>query len=62
MDWHHDVHDWLGGYPYQSVKPEEVAGSLKRLGFSIVRVFEKPASVKGALGTHCDEFVAARNR
>jgi SAM-dependent methyltransferase len=62
MDWHHDLHDWLGGYPYESVAPGEVAQSLNRLGFSMVRTFEKPASVKGLLGTHCDEFVAVRAR
>jgi 2-polyprenyl-3-methyl-5-hydroxy-6-metoxy-1,4-benzoquinol methylase len=60
MDWHHDVHDWLGGYPYESVCPDAVARFLGELGFSIVRAFEKPAAVKGILGTHCDEFVAVR--
>src|SRR6185312_67209 len=25
MDFEHDVHDWLGGYPYESITPAEVA-------------------------------------
>jgi len=60
MDWRHDVHDWLGGYPYQSATPQEVGAFLDRLGFTLVRSFEKPAAVKGLFGTHCDEFVAIR--
>lgn len=61
MDWSHDVHDWLGGYPYESVLPDEVRSELESLGFTLVRVFEKPAAVKGLLGSHCDEFVAVRS-
>ncbi len=61
MDWHHDVHDWLGGYPYQSVLPEEVRSCFERIGFSLVRSFEKPAAAKGIFGSHCDEYVAIRN-
>ncbi len=57
MDWHHDVHDWLGGYPYQSVTPVEVKTFTDSLGFSAVRSFEKTARLKGFFGTHCDEFV-----
>jgi 2-polyprenyl-6-hydroxyphenyl methylase/3-demethylubiquinone-9 3-methyltransferase len=60
MDWHHDVHDWLGGYPYQSTTPQEVRRFLQDRGFSLVREFEKPAALGGLLGTHCDEFVAVR--
>ena len=60
MDWHHDVHDWLGGYPYKSATPHEVAGFLQNEGFVIERIFEKPAAVGGLFGSHCDEFVARR--
>jgi SAM-dependent methyltransferase len=24
MDFYHDIHDWLGGYPYESVLPKQV--------------------------------------
>jgi 2-polyprenyl-6-hydroxyphenyl methylase/3-demethylubiquinone-9 3-methyltransferase len=60
MDWRHDVHDWLGGYPYESVEPDAVTGYLGQLGFVTERVFEHPATAGGLLGSHCDEFVAAR--
>ena len=56
MNWHHDVHDWLGGYPYESANPDEVKEYLGRLGFSVIRSFERPAGI-GLFGTGCDEFV-----
>ena len=60
MDWHHDVHDWLGGFPYESVTPEELDQFLEKCGFSLEKRFEKPAIAGGVLGSHCDEFVARR--
>jgi SAM-dependent methyltransferase len=60
MDWGHNVHDWLGGYPYESASPAEVTKALERLGFKVIRIFAKPAVLGGLLGSHCDEFVAVR--
>lgn len=60
MDWHHDVHDWLGGYPYESVTPEELSKFLGERGFAVERCFEKRAAAFGLFGSHCDEFVARK--
>ena len=60
MDWSHDVHDWLGGYPYELVQPAQLIVYMQELGFSIERVFEHPAALMGVFGSHCDEFVARR--
>jgi 2-polyprenyl-3-methyl-5-hydroxy-6-metoxy-1,4-benzoquinol methylase len=60
MDWSHDVHDWLGGYPYESVTPDEVQNILSKVGFVPVRSFTKTARAYGFFGTHCDEFVARK--
>ena len=60
MDWHHDVHDWLGGYPYESTDPASVLAYLKALGFAPRQVFEHPAAAFGLFGSHCDEYVATR--
>lgn len=60
MDWSHDIVDWLGGYPYESVLPQEVENFMKDKGFSMVRMFERPAGLRAVLSTHCDEFVAVR--
>ncbi|MFC3069206.1 class I SAM-dependent methyltransferase [Phenylobacterium soli] len=57
MDFHHDVHDWLGGYPYESARPEEVKQHLPQ--FELVREFVEPGG-RGLLGSGCDEFVLRR--
>jgi SAM-dependent methyltransferase len=59
MNWHRDVHDWLGGYPYESASAETVKQQLKRLGLCIVRTFERPPGI-GLFGTGCDEYVSQK--
>lgn len=56
MDFHHDVHDWLGGYPFETVSASEVEAILSKLGFVAERVFARPTS-SGIFGSGCDEFV-----
>jgi SAM-dependent methyltransferase len=60
MNWHSDVHDWLGGYPYESASPAEVKSHLARLGMGMVRSFERPAGI-GLFGSGCDEFVCQKH-
>lgn len=60
MNWANDIHDWLGGYPYESVAPGELSGFLRELGFEVTQVHAKPAAAGGLFGSHCDEFVAVR--
>jgi len=59
MDLVHDVHDWLGGYPYESIRPAGVANELTQLGFEVVRTKVHPASI-GLFGSGCDEYVYRR--
>jgi 2-polyprenyl-3-methyl-5-hydroxy-6-metoxy-1,4-benzoquinol methylase len=47
----HDLIDWVGGYPFEVAKPEEVFGSVHRLGFELR--YLKTAG--GGLG--CNEYV-----
>lgn len=56
MDFEHDVHDWLGGYPYESITPTAAHRWLDELGFSIDREFLLASSI-GLFGTGCHEFV-----
>jgi SAM-dependent methyltransferase len=56
MNYIHDVHDWLGGYPYESIRPADVAKDMGRLGFAHVRSKVQPYST-GLFGSGCDEFV-----
>lgn len=60
MRWHNDVHDWLGGYPYELTLPVPVVDHLRPLGFEMERIFENAAGTIGLFGTGCDEFVARR--
>jgi 2-polyprenyl-6-hydroxyphenyl methylase/3-demethylubiquinone-9 3-methyltransferase len=55
-DLHHDVHDWLGGYPYETALAPEVKSRLSALGFKAERVFARPRSI-GIFGSGCDEYV-----
>jgi SAM-dependent methyltransferase len=59
MDYFHDVRDWLGGYPYESIGPAQVAQAMNRLGFSHLRSKVQPYST-GLFGSGCDEYVYAR--
>src|SRR5205085_4819620 len=51
----HDLVDWVGGYPFEVAKPEDVFDALKTEGFEL-RYMKKCA---GHLG--CKEFVLAKN-
>lgn len=61
MDWWHDQHDWLGGYPYESATPEEVRTFLAHRGFVLVRENLLPGNRRGLLGSGCDEYVFRRS-
>jgi 2-polyprenyl-3-methyl-5-hydroxy-6-metoxy-1,4-benzoquinol methylase len=56
MDFYHDVHDWLGGYPYETALCPELDAQLAALGFSRERVFAGPMN-RGLFGSSCDEYV-----
>jgi 2-polyprenyl-3-methyl-5-hydroxy-6-metoxy-1,4-benzoquinol methylase len=57
MDFYHDVHDWLGGYPYETALAPEVDSKLTSLGFRAERIFARPTMTHGLLGSGCDEYV-----
>ena len=52
----HDYIDWLGGYPFEVAKPEEIFEFCKTRGFEL----EKLVTVRGTEG--CNEFVFRRIR
>jgi 2-polyprenyl-6-hydroxyphenyl methylase/3-demethylubiquinone-9 3-methyltransferase len=57
MSWTHDVHDWLGGYPYESATADEVEERLKLRGFESVRMFGPREMRLGLHGSGCNEYV-----
>ncbi|HEY3777188.1 MAG TPA: methyltransferase domain-containing protein [Rhizomicrobium sp.] len=60
MSFHTDVHDWLGGYPYESVAPEKLRDFMCALGFEEQRSFIQPGLRHGLFGYGCDEYVFVR--
>nr|WP_081711792.1 class I SAM-dependent methyltransferase [Thermosynechococcus sp. NK55a] len=61
MSFEHDVHDWLGGWPYESISSREVQDAMKALGFSAVKQFARKGRFLGKdpgfFGSGCDEYV-----
>lgn len=49
-----DVVDWIGGYPFEVAKPEEIFDLFKQKGFRLERL----KTLKG--GNGCNEFVFTR--
>ena len=63
MDFCHDVHDWLGGYPYESILPDEVDSLMGKLGLRHKLSFlcrAKRTKMHGLLGSGCDEYAYVR--
>lgn len=60
MDFSHDLHDWMGGYPYESTSPGEFDQLMTGLGFRPERRFLMPDSFPlrlGLFGSGNDEYV-----
>ncbi|HEY8622220.1 MAG TPA: hypothetical protein VIM74_00010, partial [Casimicrobiaceae bacterium] len=47
----HDVVDWVGGYPFEVAKPEQIFEFYRDRGFTLVRL----VTCGGSLG--CNQFV-----
>lgn len=54
MHWWYDLVDWIGGWPFEVAKPEEVFRSLRDHGFDLVEL----KTCCGGLG--CNEFLFRR--
>ena len=61
MNFEHDVHDWLGGYPYESISASEVKALMQRLGFAAVYSTASPTTI-GFFGSGCDEYLYRRTK
>lgn len=60
MDFHHDVHDWMGGWPYESISPEQTEAFMAGERFRCVRRFVVGRKTLGLFGSGCDEYVYRR--
>lgn len=55
MSPYHDVIDWVGGFPFEVSKPEEIFDFYHSKGFALIKL----KTCAGGLG--CNEFVFARD-
>lgn len=64
MYFQHDLHDWMGGWPYESVQPSEVDSLMGSLGFVAERAVTRKGKLlgryPGLFGSGCDEYVYMR--
>jgi len=51
-----DIVDWVGGYPYEVAKPEEIFDFYKARGFQLTKL------KCGGVGLGCNEYVFLKNR
>jgi 2-polyprenyl-6-hydroxyphenyl methylase/3-demethylubiquinone-9 3-methyltransferase len=58
MDVETDLHDWLGGYPYESITPSEVKRFMTELGLALQKQVIKSEGIHWVPG--CDEFIFHR--
>jgi 2-polyprenyl-3-methyl-5-hydroxy-6-metoxy-1,4-benzoquinol methylase len=56
MSYYHDIHDWMGGYPYESIRPDTLISYVEARHFKLVRSITRPGGI-GIFGAGCDEFV-----
>jgi len=59
MSYRHDIHDWLGGYPYESISCEELKTTMAKFGFTLKTEFINGGimSKLGLFGAICDEYL-----
>jgi 2-polyprenyl-3-methyl-5-hydroxy-6-metoxy-1,4-benzoquinol methylase len=62
MEFYHDLHDWLGGWPYESISPAQTDRLMHGLGLRKIRTFLLPGRATGLLGSGNDEYVYERVR
>ena len=56
MSFWHDIDDWLGGYPYEATRAEDVVAFFRERGMALIRL-RKATQQIGVFGTGCSEFV-----
>ena len=56
MNFFADVRDWLGGYPYESISPDDLRILMSSLGFTQVYSLEGHNKI-GVFGSGCDEYL-----
>lgn len=61
MSQEHDVHDWMGGYPYESISPADVNKLIGSYGFKLREQWTQRQRL-GLFGSGCDEYAFVRHQ
>jgi SAM-dependent methyltransferase len=65
MDFYHDMHDWLGGFPYESTLPDDVDALMSGCGLrhKTSHLYTGGRGrTHGLLGSSCDEYVYVKEQ
>ena len=54
MSWWHDMLDWIGGYPFETARPEAVVAFVEARGFQLQK------QVTCGRKSGCNQFVFVR--
>ncbi len=57
MDYNKDVHDWLGGYPYEAITPGECRHFFQEKLFKLAKQKIVKEGVSKSISSGCDEFL-----
>lgn len=60
MNFENDVHDWLGGYPYETATPKELKARVEAMGFKQLEAFPVRIPLCGLFSSGCHELVFER--
>lgn len=56
MDYYIDLHDWLGGFPYESISPNNFKKYIKKFGFVVKQENLRPDGL-GLTGSGVNEYL-----
>jgi SAM-dependent methyltransferase len=56
MNYYNDVHDWLGGFPYESISPKNCIELLSKLCLELKYSKTLAVNAFGIFGSGCDEY------
>ena len=62
MDFYKDIHDWLGGYPYETILPENCRLFFTSRGFILSHQNIHIEGVSKAISSGCDEYLFKNNK
>src|SRR5215469_2933360 len=60
MDLFHDIHDCMGGWPYESILPRQVQRLMWSLGFMATGSPTRRRLKVGVFGSGCDEYLYSK--